>query len=202
MEIILIVASYIMGSISPARILGSVKNVDLTEKGTQNPGATNVYKLIGKKWGVAVAFMDLFKGMIPAIVARLYFYDEPLIFLLTGISVVAGHDWPIFYNFKGGRGLASSIGVFCVLHFSLIFFTLVVSVSMSLYLKRNYGERIRIPFSLYPLLIFSNLFFIRNWFLLLYTVILMAMAFYRAWQVRHKLQDPVVEDEFSEFNEL
>ena len=198
MEIILIVASYLFGSISPARIIGSIKNVDLTEKGTQNPGATNVYKLIGKKWGVGVAFMDLFKGMIPGLIARLYFYNNPLIFLLTGISVVAGHDWPIFYKFKGGRGLASSVGVFCVLDFSLIFFTLAVSVSISLYLKRNYGERIRIPFSLYPLLIFSNLFFIRNWFLLLYTFILMVMAFYRAWQVRHKLQEPLAKDEFNE----
>ena len=189
MEIILIVASYLFGSLSPARLVGRVKGVDLTETGTQNPGATNVYKLIGRNWGITVAFMDLFKGMIPALIARIYFYDAPLIYLLTGVAAVVGHDWPIYYGFKGGRGLASSLGVFLVLNTRLIFFTTFVSLAISTYLKNKYGERVRIPFSLYPLLIFTNLFFLRDWFLLLYTSVLMIISFYRAWQVRHKLQD-------------
>mgnify|MGYP006292532597 CR=1 FL=1 len=189
MEIILIVASYLFGSLSPARIVGKAKGVDLTANGTQNPGATNVYKLIGTGWGVAVAFMDLFKGMIPAIIARIYFNTNPLVLLLTGVGVVAGHNWPLYYGFKGGRGLASSLGVFCVFNFRLILFTFIISLGISAYLKKKYGERVRIPFSLYPLLILSNIFFLRNWFLLLYTIVLMAIALFRAWQVRHKLQD-------------
>ncbi len=189
MEIILIVASYLFGSLSPARMVGKAKGVDLTANGTQNPGATNVYKLIGTGWGAAVAFMDLFKGMIPAIIARIYFNTNPLVLLLTGVGVVAGHNWPIFYGFKGGRGLASSLGVFCVLNFRLILFTFIISVGISAYLKKKYGERVRIPFSLYPLLLLSNIFFIRNWFFLLNTIVLMVIALFRAWQVRHKLQD-------------
>ena len=189
MEIILIVASYLFGSISPARLLAKIKGVDLMSKGTQNPGATNVYKLIGTGWGVTIAFMDLFKGMIPAAIARIYLDVNPLILILTGVGVVAGHNWPIFYSFKGGRGLATSLGVFCILNFKLILFTFIISLAISAYLKKKYGERIRIPFSLYPLMILANIFFVKNWFLLVYTVILMAIALFRAWQVRHKLKD-------------
>lgn len=189
MELILIIASYFFGSISPARIIGDIKGVDLTNDGTQNPGATNVYKLIGRGWGIAIAFIDLFKGMIPTAIARIYFNTDPLIFILTGVGVVIGHNWPIYYGFIGGRGLASSIGVFAVLNFRLIFFTFAISIGISAYLKTKYGERVRIPFSLYPILILSNIFFVKDWFLLGYTVILMFIAFFRAWQVRHKLQD-------------
>ena len=184
MQILLILGSYLFGSITPARIIGKIYKEDLTHKGTKNPGATNVYKLIGPGWGVFTAYADLFKGIIPTYLANNIFNVGPVVLSLVGIGVVAGHNWPIYYNFRGGRGLATSLGTLAAHDFFLIFFPFVLAVILAAFTIKILRREIRIPVFLYPLYIVSNLIFKGNEYLLIYTLLLMLVAFIRAWQLK------------------
>ncbi|MFW5787286.1 MAG: glycerol-3-phosphate acyltransferase [Halanaerobiales bacterium] len=186
MRVLLILASYLFGSITPARFVGKIKNVDLTNQGTRNPGATNVYRVVGPKWGVAVGLLDLFKGIIPPLTARLVFDSNPYVLAMVGLGVVAGHNWPVYYGFAGGRGLATSLGTLASFHFWLIFFSFALTLLVVLMLMKYFKIVIRIPFVLYPLFILMNRIFLQDEFLLHYALLLMVMAFFRAWQVHRK----------------
>jgi glycerol-3-phosphate acyltransferase PlsY len=186
MGLILILASYLFGSLAPARIIGKVYNVDLTHDGTTNPGATNVYKLVGPGWGIFTAFADLFKGIIPTFLANNIFNFGPVVLSLVGIGVVAGHNWPIYYNFRGGRGLATSLGTLAAHDFFLIFFPFVLAVALAALTIKIFNKEIRIPFFLYPLYIMANLIFKRNEYLFTYTVLLIIVVLIRAWHLKNR----------------
>lgn len=115
---ILVVVSYFIGNISFARIVAKKQNVDITKQGSGNPGATNIYRNIGAKYGWITLLLDMFKGGIPALVGYLVFgigTTEGLIGLYAcGLGAIVGHDFPVIYKFKGGKGAASMIGVFIV----------------------------------------------------------------------------------------
>jgi glycerol-3-phosphate acyltransferase PlsY len=108
--VILILFSYLLGSVPCAYIAGHrVKDVDVRTIGDRNAGAANVYRNIGHAAGIAVAAADVAKGAIPILVAQTL-ASQPVA-LLCGGAAVAGHNWPPFSNFKGGRGMATTIGV-------------------------------------------------------------------------------------------
>ena len=186
MGILLILGSYLFGSISPARIIANIYDVDLTSGGTKNPGATNVYKLVGPGWGIFTAFADLFKGIIPTLVALRVFDAGLVVLALVGLSAVAGHNWPLYYNFRGGRGLATSLGTLAAYDFFLIFFPFVLSVIMAALTIKIFNKKIRIPVYLYPIYILTNLIFKSNGYLLVYTFLLMIVALIRAWQLNNR----------------
>jgi glycerol-3-phosphate acyltransferase PlsY len=83
---------------------------DPREGGSKNPGATNVLRLHGKTAGILSLMGDLFKGVIPVLIAR--YSDTPdWVVALSGLAVFLGHLFPVFFNFKGGKGVATSLGV-------------------------------------------------------------------------------------------
>lgn len=110
-EWLFIPVAYLVGSISSAilvcRILGLP---DPREQGSGNPGATNVLRIGGKKAAGITLFGDLLKGVVPVYAARLL--DVPVeIQALTGLAAFFGHLYPVFFKFKGGKGVATSVGV-------------------------------------------------------------------------------------------
>ena len=106
--------SYIIGLFPSAYIAGRLlKGIDIRKVGDRNAGAANVYRSISHIAGMAVLATDIGKGVIAILIARA-FVSQPMVFL-CGIAVVAGHIWPIFLRFKGGRGLATTIGVLLAL---------------------------------------------------------------------------------------
>lgn len=111
--VILCTLSYLLGSISVSYLIGKkYKNIDIREHGSGNIGTTNTFRVLGKKLGVLTFLFDFFKAFIPTIIALKYFYPEsPEPGLIVGIFAVLGHNFPVFMNFKGGKGVASSIGV-------------------------------------------------------------------------------------------
>tara|TARA_Y100000591_G_scaffold328266_1_gene354421 strand:- start:695 stop:1294 length:600 start_codon:yes stop_codon:yes gene_type:complete len=105
MSIIPIIASYLIGSINFAYIVAKFKNINIQEIGSGNPGSSNVMRALGKKYAVIVLTGDLFKGIAPFLI----FGSELETLIYASISVI-GHCFPIFYGFKGGKGVATYLG--------------------------------------------------------------------------------------------
>lgn len=136
--VITILLSYLIGSIPTALILSSRKNIDIRQQGSGNIGATNSFRVLGKKAGFFVAFIDILKGVIPALIAYLYGGDE--LAVVAAFAVIIGHSFSIFANFKGGKGIATGAGAVMVLNpiavisgillfFLLLFLTKYASLS-------------------------------------------------------------------------
>jgi len=135
--IILIIASYFIGNLSPSRILASKENIDITKQGSGNPGMTNMLRTFGFKMGLLTLVLDALKGAIPAAAGFFIFGGTGggalayIALYSAGLAAVLGHNFPILYNFKGGKGIACMLGIFLVAH-PLI--TLIVLVGVFFYL--------------------------------------------------------------------
>ncbi len=117
MKIILtIILGYLLGSFSSAYFVGTLsKGIDIRNHGSGNAGATNALRVMGLKLGALTFLLDVLKGIFAVLVGRFIMgYNGGL---LCGFFVVIGHNWPIFLQFKGGKGVATSIGVLASLHF-------------------------------------------------------------------------------------
>jgi acyl phosphate:glycerol-3-phosphate acyltransferase len=88
---------------------------DPRSEGSNNPGATNVMRIAGKKAAALTLFGDLLKGFIPVLLAQ-YFLTDTLWIALTGLSAFLGHCYPIYYRFSGGKGVATAIGFILAFH--------------------------------------------------------------------------------------
>ncbi len=110
-----LISSYLIGSIPTALIISRVtRGVDIRAIGDGNMGARNVFHQIGPAYGVAVAAMDFAKGALPVFLAQVLGFKAGWV-MLAGLSSIAGHDFPLFAGFKGGQGLATTLGTILVL---------------------------------------------------------------------------------------
>ena len=108
--------SYLVGSIPTGYLVGKkVRGIDIRTTGSGNVGATNVFRVIGKKWGIAVLVFDMLKGFAAANYLPFYFtgpiLSPFLTSLLFGLTAILGHTWTVWLRFKGGKGVATSAGV-------------------------------------------------------------------------------------------
>ena len=102
--------SYLIGSISGSLTISKLFfNEDIRKKGSGNAGTTNTFRVYGKKYARIAFFIDILKGILAVFIASLF--NTKYGIYLAATSVVIGHCWPIFYNFKGGKGVATSFGV-------------------------------------------------------------------------------------------
>lgn len=107
--------SYLIGSIPTGLILGKLLwGVDLREHGSHNIGATNAWRTLGKGPGIIIFLLDFLKGVI-GVALGMYFAGTPLMMVLGGIMAIVGHSWSILLNFKGGKGVATGLGVIVML---------------------------------------------------------------------------------------
>lgn len=118
MEIaIALIGSYLIGSISFSYIFTKViKKVDIREYGSGNAGATNTLRVLGVGPAITVLLLDILKGIIAVLLARAL-SDQEYVMALAGLAVIVGHNWPIFHGFRGGKGVATTIGVLAILTF-------------------------------------------------------------------------------------
>lgn len=128
--VIVIVISYFIGNISFARFLSKKLNKDITKQGSGNPGATNMLRTFGFKMGILTMALDALKGMSAALLGFFLFGGAEGSFInimgihgtaqamtglyIGGLSVVIGHNFPVVYKFKGGKGVACILGVYLV----------------------------------------------------------------------------------------
>lgn len=143
--ILVILVAYLLGSISFSVIISKkMAGFDVRKKGSGNAGATNVLRSVGKKAAVLTLLCDCLKGVVAVLFAVIVGKiasntDKALLVQLAGIAVVIGHTFPIFFGFKGGKGVATSLGVLLVtnwqiglicLVFALVLMALTKMVSM------------------------------------------------------------------------
>jgi glycerol-3-phosphate acyltransferase PlsY len=107
MNFLVILFSYLLGSVNFAYITARIKGIDISSSGSGNPGTSNVLRTLGKSSAAIVLLGDLLKGAIPII-----FFSNDKYFLLYGLAAVLGHIYPVFYKFKGGKGVATYLGVY------------------------------------------------------------------------------------------
>jgi|TARA_B110000003_G_scaffold222546_1_gene222767 glycerol-3-phosphate acyltransferase PlsY len=108
--IILIPLSYVIGSINSSIIFSKIyKLPDPRDYGSKNPGATNILRSGNKFLALTILSFDILKGFLPVFIAY-YFIEDKLYIQIIGLVAVVGHIFPIFYNFKGGKGVATALG--------------------------------------------------------------------------------------------
>ncbi len=129
MNILLPIASYLIGAIPFGLMIGRLAGIDVRTSGSGNIGATNVTRLAGKKLGVVTLVLDCLKGFLPIFLASKLLAQEPgsePVILLCGILAVVGHMFPVYLGFKGGKGVATGLGVFLFLSPMAIVISFVV----------------------------------------------------------------------------
>lgn len=115
LDIALIIAAYLLGSLSAAIITCKLMGLpDPRTQGSNNPGATNVLRVGGKKAAAITLFGDAIKGVIPVAAAQ-FFTTSPLILALVALAAFLGHLYPVFFGFRGGKGVATAFGAFVAL---------------------------------------------------------------------------------------
>ncbi|MBH5317974.1 glycerol-3-phosphate 1-O-acyltransferase PlsY [Paenibacillus sp. GSMTC-2017] len=115
LDIIAVVLCYLIGSISFSIAIAKwVKGIDIRQHGSGNAGATNTLRVLGKGPGIVVFFLDIAKG-VAAIFLGNALSDNEWIPVLCGLAVIIGHNWPIWFRFKGGKGIATTVGVIATL---------------------------------------------------------------------------------------
>lgn len=117
---ILLGGSFLTGGIPFGYIAGKIAGIDIREHGSKNIGATNVFRVLGAKWGIPVFTLDALKGVIPTLLAWWSVNDSSILSNdvlagLSGLAAVLGHTFTPFLNFKGGKGVATSTGFMAAL---------------------------------------------------------------------------------------
>lgn len=109
-KILLVGISYLIGNISSAILIGKVTaGIDIREHGSGNAGTTNVLRTLGKKAAAGTLVCDVLKGVIAVLIGR--FFGNEILAMLCGLAAILGHIWPVMFGFRGGKGIATGIGV-------------------------------------------------------------------------------------------
>lgn len=159
-----IIISYLIGSISSAIIISKIiSGKDIREEGSGNAGATNMLRVHGKLAGALTLIIDVLKGVIAVLVAIFFnwiltkyvqgsgIWNGNLIYL-AGLFVVIGHDFPVFFKFRGGKGVATSLGVILMLNWQIGLIVLVGALLVMI-ISRYVSLGSIIAAILYPVLI-------------------------------------------------
>lgn len=133
--VIFVLMAYLMGSIPTGVWIGKkFKNIDIREHGSKNTGTTNAYRVLGAKYGLIVLISDVLKGFIPVYAAS-FSGVTGLSLIIVGMVAIIGHSLSVFLNFKGGKGVATSLGVFLFLIPKVMFILIGVFVLVSVISK-------------------------------------------------------------------
>jgi glycerol-3-phosphate acyltransferase PlsY len=136
MNSIFLAASYLIGAIPFGLLISKAAGVDVRREGSRNIGATNVSRVLGKKLGFLTLICDVAKGYLPMLLAGLYLPEGETrrqIVSLCGVMAVVGHMFPVYLLFKGGKGVATGLGVF------LFFSPPAIAASLAIFLAAVAG---------------------------------------------------------------
>ena len=106
-----IVGAYFIGGIPFGFLIGKMRGVDVRTVGSKNIGATNVFRTVGKKWGLIAFACDVLKGLLPTLAARHFAAEPSWLPLCVGVACVVGHMLTPYMKFKGGKGVATAFGM-------------------------------------------------------------------------------------------
>ncbi|KRN88830.1 acyl-phosphate glycerol 3-phosphate acyltransferase [Ligilactobacillus ceti DSM 22408] len=166
---------YLLGSIPSGVWIGKLfYGKDIRDYGSGNMGTTNTFRVLGKKAGIIVLLMDMLKGTLTALLPL--FFGVQVNALLIGLSAIIGHAFPIFAHFKGGKAVATSVGVLLI--YNPIFFCVVWAIFLTtLYVTSMVSVASMLGFTLITII---SLFF-NDTVLTLVALVLTIFVFYRHW---------------------
>lgn len=140
--IIVTIIAYLLGSISFSVIISKkMAGFDVREKGSGNAGTTNVLRTVGKKASIITLICDVLKGVVAILVAYIAglilkdSVDKALLIQLAGLAVIIGHTFPIFFGFKGGKGIATALGVLLITNWNIGLICLVFALVLMIITK-------------------------------------------------------------------
>lgn len=129
MKILMAVLSYCVGNINPAILIGRLHGVDIRKEGSGNAGTTNVLRVLGKKAAALTLLVDVLKGYIPVRIGLML--GGPELASICFACVVLGHIFPALYHFKGGKGVATSLGAILALNWQSALIVLLIAVVLA-----------------------------------------------------------------------
>jgi glycerol-3-phosphate acyltransferase PlsY len=115
------IAFYLVGSVPTGYLIGKARSIDIRQHGSGNIGATNVWRVLGWKWGLVAFASDFLKGFLPLYLLRKLSFPEngawlvALLLVICGLAAIIGHNYTPWLGFKGGKGIATSAGVLAAL---------------------------------------------------------------------------------------
>lgn len=174
--LLIIMVSYLIGSFSSAYFIGKVfKNIDIRGHGSGNVGATNALRVMGKTLGILTFLFDIIKGIIAVIIGKsiLGFNGG----LIGGMFAVVGHNWPVFIGFKGGKGVATSLGALLMLNWIPVVIATILGMIVALVTR--YVSLGSISFLTLQPFIYIMIGKSINWNFLIFSVILALLAIIR-----------------------
>jgi len=134
--LLFIVGAYLLGAIPFGLLIGLARGVDIRQHGSKNIGATNAGRVLGRKWGYLCLALDILKGFAPTLAASFVLVSKPLDagmllrWILVGVAAVGGHTLPIYLKFRGGKGVATTVGVALGI---FPYYTVAMGVALLLY---------------------------------------------------------------------
>ncbi len=186
--IIVAVIAYLIGSISFSVIISKkMAGFDVREKGSGNAGSTNVLRTVGKKAALITLVCDILKGVVSILIAILagkiiQGLDRALLVQLAGVFVIVGHTFPIFFKFKGGKGVATALGVLLMVNWQIGLICLVFALIL-IVLTRMVSVGSIAAAVLFPVLvIFINQNYIvaesSNWSYLIFSIVIAILVMF------------------------
>ena len=175
MRIVLaLVLSYLLGGILTGQLIAHLSRVDVRKKGSGNPGATNVYRILGPIFGIIVLIGDTLKGVVGTMIGS--WLGVPEIAPWCGLAVIAGHNWPMQFKFQGGKGIATSFGTIIVLvpeTLSILIPVWILTLILSGYVSlSSMMAAVALPLS-------CLIFHPGDWTVFLYAILACALAIFR-----------------------
>lgn len=134
--LVTVLVGYLVGGINPSYIIGRIKGIDIRKQGSGNAGASNATIVLGKWIGILSGVFDILKATAVMLLMPLFFPDVPFVAEIAGVACVIGHIFPVFMNFKGGKGLAAFGGM--ILAIDPRFFGLILACEILLLLVVDY----------------------------------------------------------------
>lgn len=189
--VLVAIIAYVIGSINFSVILSKkIAGFDIREKGSGNAGSTNMLRSVGKKAAAITLICDILKGVVAILIAVLIGAifknsDKSLLVQIAGILVIIGHTFPVFFGFKGGKGVATSLGVLLISNWKLGLICLVFALVL-MALTRMVSVGSIAAAILFPVLtLFVNMNMLQSNFIvndgsgyLLYSIILAALVIF------------------------
>ena len=176
MIVIALIVAYLLGSINSSFIAGKLASgVDIRQHGSGSAGATNALRVLGWKLALVVLIADVAKGVFAISFAHLATNGWAPALALSGLAAIAGHNWPIYHGFRGGKGVATTIGVLLTLSFTPALYAGVVAIVVLL-ISRYVSLSALVFVTLAPIF---QLVSHTNAFYILVTVAILIMTYWR-----------------------
>jgi acyl phosphate:glycerol-3-phosphate acyltransferase len=169
--VFLIIVSYLIGSVSFAFLIAKVQGIDLRKVGSGNLGATNLARACGKKWAYVCFLLDFLKGFVPSFAAKFFIVPDSAdasalaLWLAVGVAAMAGHIFPFYLKFKGGKGVATGFGVvigiwpYCTIPGLIVFFMWAAIVLIWRYISLGSV----IAAAVFPMIMIALTIILKDW---------------------------------------